>query len=153
MRLGLFTAIAIAATTSVVAAPMDELFKDYGTCYAAQYDDAHLASHPKQRVWAIYLSNTATPDPSYDGVMLEFGFVLRDGELYTANAYCSEGDQCSLEGDGGTFDIDTHRDGLRIDVRGFLGIEGKNGWSGDLSKSDDRVFIIARQSPRACSYE
>ena len=153
MRLVLAIAMGMAVTTSVCAAPMDELFEDYGTCYAAQYGDAHLAAHPKQRVTAIYLSNTARPDPKYDGVLLEFGFVLRDGELYTSRAYCSEGDRCSLEGDGGTFEVSMRGADIRLDVLGHLGLEGDNGWSGDLSKSDDRVFVISRQSPRACSYE
>lgn len=150
MRLALAVGM-VGLATSVAAAPMDTLFADFGTCYAAHYDDAHMAAHPKQRVTIIYLSHTARPDPKYDGVLLEFGFVLRDGELYTSRAYCSEGDRCSLEGDGGTFEVSMRGDALRLDVLGYLGIEGRNGWSGDLSKSDDRVFLISRQSPRACS--
>ena len=128
-------------------------FEDLGTCYARHYDDAHMASHPRQQVSAIYLSHTAQPDPGYKGVLLDFGFVTRDGEHYSANAYCDKRDRCSLEGDGGTFQVSETGDGLRIDVGDFLGLEGRNGWSGDLAESDDRVFLIFPDAPRACSFD
>ena len=53
MRLVLAIAMGMAVATSVCAAPMDELFEDYGTCYAAQYGDAHLAAHPKLAALAL----------------------------------------------------------------------------------------------------
>lgn len=153
MRVGLMVIAAVVLATPVQAGALGATFKDFGTCYARQYDDAHLASHPRQQVTAVYLSNTAEPDPNYNGVLLDFGFVTRDGELYSANAYCDDRDSCSLEGDGGTFSVRKGADGLRIDVGETLGLEGRHGFSGDLANSDDRVFLIARQSPRACSYE
>jgi len=132
---------------------LDDVFDDYGTCYARQYDAQHLSSHPRQKVSVVYLSHTAEPDPGYNGVLLDFGFIMRDGDLYSANVYCDRNDRCSVEGDGGNFRVSETKDGLRIEVGDFLGIEGANGWSGDLTESDDRVFLVYRESPRACSYE
>lgn len=153
MRFGLLVAAAVVVATPAKAGLLTPYFEDLGTCYARHYDDHHLASHPRQKVTAIYLSNTAFPDPGYDGVLLDFGFVMRDGEHYSANAYCDERDRCSLEGDGGTFQVTETGDGLRIDVAGSLGLEGRDGWSGDLAESDDRVFLIYRGPPRACAVE
>ena len=154
MRLRLMVAVgAVVVTTSVQAELLGPFFEQRGTCYARHYDDEHLAAHPRQKVTAIYLSNTASPDPGYGGVLLDFGFILRDGEHYSANAYCNNRDRCSLEGDGGTFQVSETGDGLRIDVGEFLGLEGRNGWSGDLTESDDRTFLIFREEPRACSFE
>jgi hypothetical protein len=147
------TAVMAATAAPAHAGVLGSSFADSGTCYARHYDEAHMAGHPRQRVHAIYLSHTAEPDPAHKGVLLEFGFVTRDGEHYSANAYCDKRDRCSLEGDGGTFHISETGDGLRIDVGDFLGLEGRNGWSGDLTESDDRVFLIFPDAPRACSLD
>ena len=146
-------AVLAAMATPAKAGLLGPFFANVGTCYARHYDAAHMAGHPRQRVTAIYLSHTALPDPGYRGVLLDFGFVTRDGEHYSANAYCDERDHCSLEGDGGTFQVSETGDGLRIDVGNFLGLEGRNGWSGDLTESDDRVFLIFPEAPRACSFD
>lgn len=154
MRLGpVVAAVAILAATPVHAGLLGPFFEQQGTCYARHYDDAHLAAHPRQRVTAIYLSNTALPDPGYKGMLLDFGFTTRDGEHYSANAYCTERDECGLEGDGGSFEVSETGDGLRIEVGEFLGLEGRKGWSGDLAESDDRVFLIFPAPPRACSFD
>lgn len=144
--------LSVAAIVPAHADLLTSFFERYGTCYARHYDRAHLASHPRQKVTAIYLSHTAQPDPNTKKFVLDFGFVLRDGEHYSANAYCAN-NACSLEGDGGRFSVSETGDGLKLTVGEFLGLEGRAGWSGDLSKSDDRVFLIFPESPRACSFD
>jgi hypothetical protein len=151
------THLAVLLTCTVLVTPaqaelLGPFFEKRGACYARHYDNAHLASHPRQKVTSIYLSNTAFPDPNYDGVLLDFGFTMRDGEHYSANVYC-ENDRCGVEGDGGSFVVSETGDGLRIDVGSFLALEGRNGFSGDLAESDDTVFLIFPDSPRACSFD
>ena len=58
-----------------------------------------------------------------------------------------------LAGDGGTFQVSETGDGLRLDVGEFLGLEGRTGWSGNLAESDDRIFLIFPEPPRACSFD
>lgn len=149
--------VAVGAMVAIVSTPglagvLEESFAAFGTCYARQYDDAHLRKNPRQRVTAIILSHTVTgEDTSAWDAVLEFGFTLRDGETYSAVAYCQD-DECGLEGDGGRFGVTAARDGgLRLSVlHDFLGLEGENGWSGNLADSDDRVFLLYRARPAAC---
>lgn len=147
-------AVATLISTPGLAGAIGESFSDFGTCYARHYDDAHLRKNPRQRVTAIMLSHTATGEDTRDwDAVLEFGFTLRDGETYSAVAYC-RADQCALEGDGGQFEVTTTRDGgLRLSVlHDFLGLEGENGWSGNLADSDDKVFLVYRARPAACDF-
>lgn len=145
-------AIAVFVCTSTMADALDDSFADFGTCYARQYDAAHLRQHPRQRVTQIMLSHTATaPDADAWDAVLEFGFTLRDGETYSAVAYCEDG-VCGLEGDGGQFEVTAAKDkGLRLAVlHKFLALEGRNSWSGNLADSDDTVFLVYRTRPAAC---
>jgi hypothetical protein len=139
-------ALGLSATPAVA---WSEMLETRGAYYARLYSDQHLASHPHQRVTQIFLSNTALADPAHKGAVLRFGFTLRDGARYEANAYCTA-TQCSLEGDGGTFGVTRSREALRLTVDGFLGLEGADGWSGDLFESDDRIFILYPARPGAC---
>lgn len=151
-----FLAVLTVFVASAVPARADLLrpfFADFGTCYARHYDKAHMRGHPRQNVTAIYLSNTVQQLAGEDRFVLDFGFVTRDGEHYSAEAYCDTRDRCSLEGDGGTFQVSETGDGLRLDVGEFLGLEGRTGWSGNLAESDDRIFLIFPEPPRACSFD
>lgn len=147
-------AIAAIVSTPALAGVLEESFSAFGTCFARQYDDAHLRKNPRQRVTEIMLSHTATGEDTgaWDAV-LEFGFTLRDGETYSAVAYC-EDDECGLEGDGGHFKVTANADGgLRLSVlNDFLGLEGRDGWSGNLAESDDKVFLVYRARPAACDF-
>jgi len=141
------------AITPASAAGLGDTFADLGTCYARHYDDAHLRSHPKQRVASVYLfagDHSDEPGRAHFDAVLDFGFTLRDGESYAAVAYC-EGESCSLEGDMGSFTVSAGRDdGLRLEIGDFVEIEGKAGTSGNLAESDDRVFLLYPARPAAC---
>lgn len=148
MRKWLFGIVALGLSAGPAAA-WSEMLEARGACYARDYGAQHLASHPHQRVSRIFLSNTTLADPAHKGAVLRFGFALRDGAQYEANAYCTA-TRCSLEGDGGTFEVTRSREALRLTVDGFLGLEGAAGWSGNLYESDDRVFILYPARPAAC---
>jgi hypothetical protein len=141
-------------TGAASAGVLEERFGDGGTCYARTYDKAHLKQHPKQRVREIVLTNLqgeTGEDVSAWDVVLDFGFTLTDGNDYSAVAYCKN-DQCSLEGDGGRFEAVAAKDGgLRLSVVGnFLELEGFDGTSGNLAKSDDKVFLVYPVNVRGC---
>lgn len=141
------------AATPVSAAGLGEAFAALGTCYARHYDDAHLTSHPGQRVGSIFLfagDHSDEPGRDHFDAVLDFGFTLRDGEVFEAVAYC-RGETCSLEGDMGSFTLaPAAGDALRLEVDGFIEIEGEAGTSGNLAESDDRVFLIYPGPPVAC---
>jgi hypothetical protein len=144
-------AVLVGSAMPAQAELLGTLLESYGTCYARHYDEAHLAGHPGQRVTAISLSHTAEPHPDHE-LVLDFGFVLRNGNHYTANVHCRNA-RCSVEGDGGNFTVSETGDGLRIDVGDFLALEGWTDWSGDLAESDDKAFLIFPAPPRACRFE
>lgn len=152
---GLVTAgMAAVITTPVAAGVLDAHFGDSPTCYARSYDTAHLASHPRQRVREVMLSNVeveADEDTDAWDVALEFGFTLTNGKSYLATAYCVE-DVCGLEGDGGRLAVRAAPDdGLRLSVVGdFLELEGVDDFSGNLVESDDTVFLVYPVSPNGC---
>ncbi len=156
MRWQGFMAGALAAcfASSAMAGVLEERFRAGDTCYARAYDKAHLRKHPKQRVREILLTNLqgeTGEDTSAWDVVLDFGFTLTDGEDYSAVAYCKN-DHCSIEGDGGRFDVVAAKDGgLRLSIVGnFLELEGATGFSGNLAKSDDKVFLIYPVNVRGC---
>ena len=91
-----FLAVLTVFVASAVPARADLLrpfFADFGTCYARHYDKAHMRGHPRQNVTAIYLSNTVQQLAGEDRFVLDFGFVTRDGEHYSAEAYCDTRDR------------------------------------------------------------
>ena len=148
--------MAVLFVSSASAGVLEERFGDGGTCYARAYDKAHLKQHPKQRVREIMLTNTqgeGGEDVSAWDAVLDFGFTLTDGKQYSAMAYC-EDDECSLEGDGGRFEVVAAKDGgLRLSiVGGSLELEGIDGFSGNLAKSDDTVFLVYPVNVRGCDF-
>ncbi|QQR39427.1 hypothetical protein [Devosia rhizoryzae] len=149
MKLCLATAAAIVFSAPALAAGiLDPMLGDPGGCYARAYDQAHLSSHPRQRVEYISLGYSDWQEPGYD-ITLDLSFTLRDGSVYSGLAYCRE-DLCALEGDGGYFNLLPRNDGLELSVVRYLELEGYNSFSGNLMNSDDQVFLIYPARPAAC---
>lgn len=128
---------------------LDPVLGGPGSCYARAYDRAHLSSHPRQRVSQIALGYSDWQEAGYD-ITLDLSFTLRDGAVYSALAFCRE-DLCSLEGDGGYFNLLPRDNGLQLSVVRRLELEGYSGFSGDLMDSDDQVFLIYPARPAVCA--
>jgi hypothetical protein len=143
------TVVALAASTNLAMA-WSEGLESPGACFARTYDAQHLAGHPNQVVEQIYLAATDHVDPSFSGLLLDFGFTLRQGTSYSALAYC-DASGCNLEGDGGGFDVRRDGNALRLSVRGFLALEGEEDFSSNLYESDDGEFILYPAPPEACT--
>lgn len=142
------------------AATSDDLFNDYFSnvlagppCFAQTYDDAHLQSHPNQRVRSIEINlskanSDGTPN-SADRFELGFGVMLTSSEdWYGQAATCktSETDfQCYLDGDGGLFRLIPEKGGrLRLEAGDTgLSLEGPD-TDVELSGKNgiDRVFEL-----------
>ncbi|MEO8685117.1 MAG: hypothetical protein ABI414_09805 [Devosia sp.] len=138
--------IAIAAVLIGMAGPasagvVEGRFEIEGGCYVRKYDAAHLRSHPNQVVTQISLE-TARTQTERDLLTLTLQFSTRQGSHYSAQAYCSANDRCSIEGDGGTFRLTGDGPRIKLTVGEFLAIEGNDDFSPNLADSDDRVFLL-----------
>lgn len=145
-------ALAISALPAQAASLLDPLLGSPGDCYFRAYDLAHLKSHPRQMVEEIFITyDDDYQDPNAE-LTLRFGLKTRDGKRYDGVGIC-DGNVCGVEGDGGRFTLTPYRDGLRLAVdprRGMLA-EGEAGVIA-LEETDDTVFLLSEQSPRACDY-
>jgi hypothetical protein len=123
-------------------------WQNLATCYSRAYSDAHLASHPQQKVGALALVfsdyQAGPPIKVYD-----LRLRLKDEEeTWDGAAYCERSGavwSCGMEADAGGFVIES-RDGgailIRISQRGvsferedgFLTLSGTSG--------DDREFLL-----------
>jgi len=128
-------------------------------CYARGYDAKHLAAHPAQRVTRFYLTDSGYDDPaSPTAFIAAFGFMLTGSEdIFESDASCDGikgGVQCYVDGDAGTFMLEADGDGLRLTVGSHLALEGNQSFSPDLAVGgDDRVFLLYRSPPEACSFQ
>ena len=161
----LFAVVSAPLASSAMAADLfDTHFKSIAgakICYARTYDEAHLKTHPSQKVRRIELDFTRKPKfeaPPMSPGMFELGFgaQLRNAtEWYTGSVICrgvSSGAQCFLEADGGEFRLTANGKSLRIDVEKHgLRFEGRKTdveFAGDLS--DDNAFVLSRASNAQC---
>jgi hypothetical protein len=130
-------------------------------CYARQYNAAHLAKNPKQRVGAIELDfQPANPSGVLNtakGFDLGVGVRRRgSAEWFTNSGFCTaQADRfdCGLEGDGGQFQLRPASGGrLRLeltrDTMGFEGAKSVFEFGGKLS--DDNVFLLSRADRKVC---
>ncbi|MEZ5798491.1 MAG: hypothetical protein R3D63_14080 [Paracoccaceae bacterium] len=130
------------------------IFPTDQSCYRRQYDRAHLASHPDQRVTEIAVGAVARDARV---VVVNLSLMRRgDREVYLASAYCEsrlDHLSCLMEGDAGAFDLSPAKGGkllLTVATRGmafegardFVEISGLTG--------DDRSFLLAGAAPGAC---
>jgi hypothetical protein len=145
-------ALAISGLPAQAASILDPLLGSPGDCYYRYYDTAHLKSHPRQMVEEIFITyDDFYQDPNAE-LTLRFGLTTRDGRSYEGVGIC-RGNVCGVEGDGGRFTLTPYRDGLRLDVdpRRGMSAEGESGYI-NLADTDDTVFLMVEQSPRACDY-
>ena len=139
LRKIIWVAVMLAGVGPAAAGVVTDRFENGGGCYIRQYDAAHLRAHPDQVVSQVNLE--LSPDQLEAGsTTLYFEFTLRQGSRYGADAYCT-GDQCSLEGDGGSFTLAKQGKAIKLTVGDFLALEGED-FSPDLASSDDRVFLL-----------
>lgn len=166
-----FTAVVAAAllfSVPALAGPLDATFRKH-SCYAHNYDAAHLARHPRQTVTRLalnYLPENADSKPNTPARFeLGFGFELKghDG-YYDGNAVCTtkgSGFDCSLEGDDGSFRLTPTGGGLRLSVvnRGGtdanadqINVEGSDDFGGfGRPGGDDLVFDLSPSQGAACA--
>ena len=96
---------------------------------------------PDQVVTQISLETSRTQlDRNY--LILDLEFTIRQGTRYSALAFCTRDDRCSIEGDGGTFRLQGKGQQIRLTVGDVLAIEGDTDFSPNLADSDDRVFLL-----------
>lgn len=121
-------------------------------CWARDYDAAHLAAHPDQRVVSITLG-PSTVSGTVDGETVHRLVVRLRGPdtVATATAYCSGTGamDCGIEGDGGVFTLTPDGASVLLRVGEYgLWLEGAAG-AVELSgtSGDDRVF---RLDPAVC---
>lgn len=126
-------------------------------CFARSYDAEHLRRNPRQRVVAFHLVRERVDVPTENGprrFTVRVGFRLRGGsETFSTLAICTpaaDGAACAGEGDTGSFRIVPSGEGLRVTIA-RLEVEGENGSSPDLARSDDRVFAIRPAPASACA--
>lgn len=133
---------------AVFAAPQDGK-----PCYGRTYDDAHLKSHPSQKVRRIEIDMDKTDSNERENTAerFELGIAVmttKSSEWYGNAAYCKAAEQsaeCYIDGDGGKFKLTAADDGaVRLETGDYgIGFEGEKDFI-ELSGTagDDRVFLL-----------
>jgi hypothetical protein len=140
--------LALASLPLAAQSPRDLIFPTGLTCYARDYDLAHLARHPVQQVTSIAL----TPAPRSSGEPLFPLWVIvthrdQSGKL-EARASCENIEDrlyCGMEGDAGAFSIAPARNGSVLLTVSSLGMsfEGETGFvTLRADRGDDRSFLL-----------
>jgi hypothetical protein len=146
-------------------------------CFGRNYDAAHLAKHPQQRVTGFHLFRDFTPDPSKetpqstpeqlksedgDGGIHVTAFVrLRDRPGLFWNALecrkSESGVRCGIECDGGGFKLRTAGQSLMADNEGFVVIGGCGASEDEQEQADfvhpgadDKVFRLDPKPVAEC---
>jgi hypothetical protein len=156
MRLAFVPLLICLTTPALGQTPREALFPSDVACYLRYYNKEHMAKHPNQRVQEIQVG------PDYDqwgddvlALRIRVSLV-NNFDNYFAVAYCDPagaGLACAMEGDAGSFQLTTARDGaIKIDLgpdgmsfegeSGFMTIEG--------SKGDDRSFVMPPVPADSC---
>jgi hypothetical protein len=165
-------ALLIAAAATSAAAAADDLYTRFFAgvnggrpCYLRVYDDAHLKSHPKQKVRRLFIDFDAgvrsdtTRKNGADDFEAGIGFMLKPSDEWYGQALSckTEGDHfaCALEADGGTFTLTPRGEALRLDVTGGpdadIHTEGVNDFGAFGGRgSDDRTFLLPRGDRKTC---
>jgi hypothetical protein len=152
------------------AAGADDIYAKYFSgvndgkpCYARNYDDAHLKSHPKQKVRQIEVDFDQgwRSDESARNTAADFhagiSFMLKTStEWYGQQLYCKiggNGFDCYLDADGGRIRLTPAGANLKLEVTTPQGIavEGeKDAVEFGKPGSDDRVFILMPANRKIC---
>lgn len=140
--------LALAALPVLAQSPRDEMFPGLSVCYAREYDRAHLAAHPDQRVTSVALTpDQAAPTDALFPLWVVVTHRDQPGKL-EALAYCENIEDtlyCGMEGDAGAFSIAPAREGavLLSVARGGMGFEGETGFVRlEADRGDDRTFLL-----------
>jgi hypothetical protein len=152
MRTVLIAALLVASSLQQAVAAPKSLTQVFGfACYGRVYDQAHLASHPRQQVVSIVVRDSVVPAGKLPGIaaLVDIRLTLRRGDVAEAVGYCkysAGGLACRLEGDAGTVRI-SRRPGYGIvaAVGDRFDVETGRGFY-DLAKGDDRDFLLTSQS-------
>jgi hypothetical protein len=162
-RLGIVLALAF-LTGSAQANELEQKLAPKGglSCWERRYDEAHLASHPKQHVTAVRLSANREDDGR---LIANLGFNLRKrietGTFdYATFATCTakgSAVSCETEWDSGRFTLDARPDGKLL-LRQYKLLMNPANYASediapdavDLSKSDDAAFVLAPIADAKC---
>ncbi len=150
-------AIALSGACAAQAQTLYDTLIQSGSCFARDYDSAHLRAHPDQTVTHFHLGD---PGPDWrdaqtpDHYNVAFGFrVVGDTDTYSGVGICTPrggGADCDIESDGGAFTIERNGAGLRIRVV-RMQAEGMNDFSPDLALGDNRVMLLYPAPNAACA--
>ena len=166
-------ALACSASAALAADIYAKYFADADggrVCYARNYDEAHLAAHPRQTVRRIMVEydhrahEDADPENTAAKFIAGIGFMLRhSGGWYTQELFCKTVGgyfDCYLDADGGSIRLTPDRDALRLHVIGGGGgtdsivVEGASGFGKfGAPGSDDRAFVLPRADRKFCNSE
>jgi hypothetical protein len=148
--------IAAAPAETATVSLSDELVRT-GSCYAREYDAAHLAAHPHQTVTHFSIGDAGAdwrPTETAGQRAVAFGFrITGHADTYSGVAMCApNGDAlaCNVEGDGGSFEIAHNDAGLRVTLQ-RLEVEGANDFSPDLAEADNHVMLLSPAAASACA--
>jgi hypothetical protein len=128
-------------------------------CYARIYEDAHMRSHPRQRVTHFFLRHSEaqdlTPPETFDIVI---GYRLKESvDVFVTEAGCAaEGDGaiCDAEGDAGSLKLAGDGQEVTVTIDDRLHLEGRVSFSPDLARDGDDSPLLLRPSPTAdCHFE
>lgn len=149
-------------------------------CFGRDYDAAHLASHPKQRVTSFYLFRDFSPDTSAEapplsrdeliaadgsdgnvGVTAYVRFRDRQG-LFWNSLSCRRSDdgtvRCGVDCDGGGFKLRAEDQSLLVENEGFVVVGGCGASEDERERedvvkpgADDRVFRLDSKPVAACA--
>jgi hypothetical protein len=132
-----------------------DLFPSDGACYLRFYGDAHMASHPDQRVTEIAIGPDAA-QTTVAALAVRLQVQTRDSDdFYTGIAYCTDAGsrlECGIEGDSGGFTLQLRADALQLNVGdGGIFLEGPSdvlAISG--TTGDDRTFRLPPVPADSC---
>ncbi|MBI3440169.1 MAG: hypothetical protein HY054_16215 [Proteobacteria bacterium] len=150
----------LAACSGPVLADTPSLFATLtrpGACFARTYDSAHLTAHPRQTVRRFFVREPGAewrPTQAPGHFDVAFGFqIIGSSDTYAGMGICTPNGAraaCDIEGDGGSFTISRHGDGLRIDTA-RIEAEGAHDFSPDLAAGDNRVMLLRPAAAPACA--
>lgn len=149
-RLGFGLALAAGALPALAQSPREQMFPTDDSCYARDYSDQHLQSHPAQRVTAISLTPyTGTASDPLLQLWVKVSLRGQPGGDFEALSYCENNGAatlyCGMEGDAGGFAVTPEKNGAVMVTVSSLGMGFEN-HSGlvtlDRESGDDRSFLL-----------
>jgi hypothetical protein len=128
-----------------------------GQCYARIYDEAHLLSHPQQKLRQFSLALSRKPDyPPNSSNKFEaaIAFKVRNSrDEFQPYGYCAadeSGATCTLESDNGSLAFKADgAEGLIVTIE-RLESEGRFSFSGNLADSDDKTVKLRLAPASKC---